>query len=327
MIDRTILLATFFVLSIIGAGQAQSSGWTQVTTQDGSKPVARHEAAFVLIKNKSYLLGGRGIRPVSIYDHKKNTWTQGAKPPIEIHHFQPVVYRNKIYIIGALTGGYPGETPVENVIIYNPKKDAWTIGDPIPEDRRRGSTGNIIRKRKIYVSCGIKNGHIGDHKTWLDVYDPKKGTWQALPDAPRARDHFQAALADDRLYVLGGRLSMAPDATFNHPVGEIDVYNFLTNTWSTLDHPLPTLRAGNFVIKEDSEIWVIGGESGDQEMAHDEVEALHIERHTWRTLPSLLQGRHGTGVINYQGQIFIASGCGKRGGSPELQTMEKLILK
>ena len=325
MILKVIFLIVFSMACCIPDLASQAT-WSERASDDGSKPVARHEAAFVLIKHKSYLLGGRGIRPVSIYDHKKNIWTQGSKPPLEIHHFQPIVYKNKIYIIGALTGGYPSETPVENVIIYDPKKDRWIIGDPIPRDRRRGSTGNVFREGKIYISCGIKNGHIGDHKNWLDEYDPKTGTWRILPDAPRTRDHFQAALADDKLFVLGGRRSMAPDAVFAHPVAEVDVFDFATNTWSTVTHHLPTLRAGNFVIKEMDEILVIGGESGDQVEAHNEVEALHIKNHVWRVLPALIQGRHGTGVVHYQGQLFIASGCGKRGGQPELQSMEVLDL-
>ncbi len=320
----TGLLLTCLFVCIPSLLVAQS--WLSVSSTDGSKPVARHEAAFVNIGHKSFLLGGRGIRPVSIYDHKSGIWSEGAKPPIELHHFQPVVYKKKVYIIGALTGGYPAETPVEHVMIYDPKKDHWFKGDPIPTDRQRGSTGNVLYKGKIYITCGIKNGHIGDHKKWLDIYDPKSGQWEILPDAPRARDHFQAAVADDRLYVLGGRQSMAPDAVFAHPVSEIDYYNFKTGQWQTVKDPLPTLRAGNFVFNQEQEIWVIGGESADQEKAHNEVEALHIDTHAWRTLPALLQGRHGTGAIRYKGSIYIASGCGNRGGSPELESMERLVI-
>ncbi|MFK8161863.1 MAG: galactose oxidase, partial [Lewinella sp.] len=60
------------------------------------------------------------------------------------------------------------------------------------------------------------------------------------------------------------------------------------------------------------------GESKDQLVAHSEVEALTIATGKWRSLDSLNRGRHGTGIIHYEGQLIMASGCGHHGGSPEL---------
>jgi hypothetical protein len=72
-------------------------------------------------------------------------------------------------------------------------------------------------------------------------------------------------------------------------------------------------------------VLVVGGESKTQEKAHAEVEALNVTTNDWKALPSLLEGRHGTGLLEFEGSLFIASGCGNRGGNPELFTMEKLV--
>lgn len=298
--------------------------WQAVESKDGSRPVARHEAAFVSVGDKFYLLGGRGIRPVSIYDPKTGSWSTGAEPPLEMHHFQPVAHQNKIYIIAALTGKYPGETPTEYIYIYDPTTDQWSKGDKIPEDRRRGSTGNILHEGKIYISCGIKNGHIGDHKNWLDRYDPSTGKWEVLADAPRPRDHFQAVVANGKLYTLAGRnTGINPDSPFGGTIAEVDVYDIQKNTWGTLPNNILTSRAGNMALPFNDEIWVVGGESLSLEKAHAEVEALDLRTYKWRSLPNLIEGRHGTGLVLFEDEIYIASGCGKRGGSPELSTMEK----
>jgi len=303
------------------------SGWQAVESKDGSKPVARHEAAFVRVGDKFYLLGGRGIRPVSIYDTNTGSWSTGAEPPLEMHHFQPVVYQNKIYIIAALSGKYPGETPTEHIYIYDPANDQWSKGDKIPEERRRGSTGNVLHEGKIYVSCGIKNGHIGDHKNWLDRYDPSSGEWKVLADAPRPRDHFQAVLANGKIYAPAGRnTGINPDTPFGGTITEVDVYDIQNNTWDTLPNNILTSRAGNAAMLFNDEIWVVGGESPTIEKAHAEVEALDLNTYKWRTLPNLVQGRHGTGLVLFEDEIYIASGCGNRGGSPELDTMEKFAL-
>ncbi|MEO0339769.1 MAG: kelch repeat-containing protein [Bacteroidota bacterium] len=298
--------------------------WAEIKAVDGSAPVQRHEAAFIAVGDQFYLLGGRGIKPTSIYNTKTQSWSEGAIVPIEMHHFQPVVYDDKIYIMGALTGGYPGETPIPNIYIYDPTVDTWQKGPTIPADRQRGGAGVSVYKGKIYLSCGIKDGHRGDHKKWLDVFDPITQQWSTLPDAPRARDHFQSVVADDKLYLLGGRTTISADNPMKHTIAQIDVFDFKTQTWSTLPNGLPTLRAGNYVTLYGQDILVMGGESFAQVPAHAEVEVLNIKSKEWRTLSPMLQGRHGTGVINYQGKLWVASGSGNRGGGPELTSMECL---
>lgn len=298
--------------------------WTSIVTEDGTEPQQRHEATFINIKEKMYLLGGRRIQNISIYDAEKNIWSTGSKPPLELHHFQAVVFDNKIYVMGALTGGYPAETPVPNIYIYDPANDKWIVGDKIPEDRQRGSTGVVVYQNKIYMVAGIKNGHIGDHKKWFDVYNPKDGTWAKLEDAPRARDHFQAAVANNKLYVLAGRLSKARKETFKHTIAEVDVYDFKTGQWSTLDTVLPTLRAGNMAINYHDDILVVGGESAGQGVAHNEVEALRASTNSWINYPNLVRGRHGTGLCIYKDEVYVASGSGNKGGGPELKSIEKL---
>lgn len=303
--------------------RVDEKSWAEVVAVDNSKPIARHEAAFVNVSDKFYLLGGRGIRPVSIFNPTTQKWEEGEKPPIEIHHFQPVVYENKIYIIGAMTGKYPLETPVKNILVYNTSTNKWEVGDAIPTQRLRGSTGNVIKNELVYISCGISNGHINGHKKWFESYNIKTGEWKILPDSPQARDHFQSVEANGKIYNLAGRLSKAPHATFTETIAKVDVYNIKKNEWSTIENEIPTQRAGNMALLYKNDILVIGGESIHQNKAHNQVEALNTKNHTWRSYSNLIQGRHGTGAFIFNNIIYIASGCGNRGGSPELTTMEK----
>ncbi|MEM6319926.1 MAG: kelch repeat-containing protein [Bacteroidota bacterium] len=305
----------------LSVANLEKGQWTKLKSDDGSQPVKRHEAAFVGVKDKFYLIGGRRMNPVSIYDTQTKTWTNGSVPPVELHHFQPVVYQNDIYILGALTGGYPGETPVEHIYIYETATDKWKRGAAIPQNRLRGGAGTALLDNKIYLSCGIKDGHRGDHKSWLDVYDLKTGEWTQLPDAPRPRDHFQSVIADGKLYNVGGRTTIAAQNPFKHTIGEVDVFDFATKTWSTIKDLIPTQRAGNFTLLLGEEILVLGGESFAQQAAHSEVEALNTQTHRWSQLPNLPVGRHGTGAVFFNKRIYTASGCGNRGGNPELSDL------
>lgn len=323
----TVLIAFFLSGSVFPAYSQnnEKAGWMTTASCNGKEPIKRHEAAFTRVGDRLYLLGGRGIRPVSIYDVNSKTWSTGSRPPIELHHFQPVVHQNKIYVVGAMTGGYPDEDPVSHIYIYDTQTDTWAKGDSIPSDRRRGSAGAVMYDGKIYLASGIVNGHISGHKPWFDVYNPETEEWKTLPSAPRARDHTQAVVIDHKLYLAGGRRSKAPDSTFNLTVPEVDIYDFKKGQWNTADASIPTERAGTMALEYKSQLVIIGGESGTQSDAHSEVEAFDPDSGIWHTLPSLVEGRHGTGAIQIGDNIVVASGSGSRGGSPELRSMEVYV--
>ncbi|MBP0903859.1 Kelch repeat-containing protein [Mariniflexile gromovii] len=286
------------------------------------EPVERHEAAFVEVEGKFYLLGGRRIQEVSIFNPKTNTWTSGAKPPMELHHFQGVSYKGNVYVAGAHTGKYPHETPVQDVFVYNPKNDTWSKSFKMPEDRLRASTTASIYKNKLYLTGGIIDGHWDGHVNWFDCYDFKTGKWEILPNAPRARDHATSVVCNDKLYVLGGRVTSGKiKKVFELTKGEVDVFDFKTRTWTTLESKVPTERAGCTAVTIKNNILFAGGESTVQKEAHNELESLDTETGTWSTLPSLPEGRHGTQLIWYKKKLYIASGCGNRGGNPELKTI------
>ncbi len=310
------------------AAHPEAGSWTAVTAASGHF-TPREECAFVECGGLFYLIGGRGINPVDIFDPKTGCWSQGAPPPVEVHHFQPVVYHSRIYLACAMTGNYPREPPIDRILVYEPKTDAWSWGAPIPAGRRRGSAGSVVYRDALILICGITNGHTDGWVRWCDAYDFRTGRWSRLPDAPRARDHFEAGIVGAKLYAAGGRRSSAiTNQVFDLTISEVDTYDFAEKRWSTLSAAsnLPLPRAGTAALAVGSDLIVFGGESMAQMAAHPEVQALDTRTGRWRSLPSLLQGRHGTGVVLGDGAFYTCAGAGARGGKPLLPTMERLSL-
>jgi N-acetylneuraminic acid mutarotase len=302
--------------------------WTHLETINSC--TARGESALAEVKGKIYLLGSRGIRPVDALDLSQKTWTALSKPPVELHHFQAVTFKNEIWVLGGLTGNYPHELPVDHIYIFNPQKNEWRIGPALPANRLRGSAGVALYKDKIYLVCGIQDGHWDGHVTWLDEYDPKKNKWTTLADAPHARDHISVQVVNGKLYVTAGRRTTAKtNNVINIKEAATDVYDFKSNTWTTLPASanIPTLRAGSSAVTYKNQLIVIGGESDSQVPAHPEVESLNTITNTWTKLPNLNQGRHGTGAIIMKNKIYIVGGAGNRGGGPELSSGEVMVLK
>ena len=65
---------------------------------------------------------------------------------------------------------------------------------------------------------------------WFDEYDTKTGKWSILTDSPRPRDHFGAALVEDKIYAAGGRTSYAEvGKVLDLVIPEVDFFDFKTN--------------------------------------------------------------------------------------------------
>ncbi|UOQ68637.1 PKD domain-containing protein [Hymenobacter volaticus] len=327
------LIATSRGASIFGAGwdfiyvtadQVTALGtWSPVTPTTGAF-TNRQENAYVGAGNKFYLLGGRGTLPVQEYNPAAKAWATKAAPPVELSHFQAVTLDGLIYAMGAMNGTYPREVPVPNVYIYNPTSDKWKVGGTIPQARRRGSAGTVTYKNKIYMVGGIIDGHWAGWVPWFDEYDPATNTWKALPNAPRSRDHFNATIIDDKLYLVGGRRS---SVSTNQPVEltvpEVDVYDFTTGQWATLPSAsnLPTPRAGAATAVLGTELLVIGGESS-LAAAHKETHSLDVTTNTWRRVADLQTGRHSTQAIVNNSGVYLAAGATTQGGTSLASTQE-----
>lgn len=317
---KSVICAVLAATSVFAANP-----WETLETT--GTPVARHEAAFIDFEGEFYLMGGRRIQPVCVFNPETQTWRNASEPPIEFHHFQPVTHAGKILIVCAMTGRFPNETGLENVLVYDPATDQWSWGHDIPQERRRGGSGVVHVDGKIYVIGGIVNGHIGGYVNWVDRYDPATGEWEKLLDAPHKRDHFQAAVLDGKIYAAGGRrTSKETNQVFDLVVPEVDVYDLKTDTWSVLKENLPTPRAGNSTVAIGDDVVVAGGESMARKEAHAEVEAWDTKKEYWHTYPSLNRGRHGTSLILHKNCIYTCSGSGNRGGGPELKSTERLKL-
>jgi len=315
--------SAFCILLMAAQTTAQTGQWQTVAPSSGS-PTARNECSYVQAGNKFYLLGGRGTRSVQAYDPATNSWTTENSSSLGLNHFQAVSYNGKVYVASAFTGNCCHEVPVSNIQIFDPATKQWSIGPQIPSGRRRGAAGCVVYNNKIYVVCGITDGHSSGWVAWLDRFDPQTNTWVTLANAPRARDHFNAVVANGKIYCMGGRRSGYNGSTFNYTTAEVDIYDIASNTWSTLPSSknIPTQRAAPAAALLGNDILIAGGETGSSSTSLNKTEAFNIVSQSWRTVASLNQGRNGTSAIVYNNKVYVVCGAGNRGGGNELNTQE-----
>lgn len=270
-----------------------------------STPVARQEVAYTNVNGRLYLAGSSTRQ--EYYDPATDDWHTVAPLPAALNNVQSVAIGDDIYYLGGLVGLLQPQD--DSVSIYHTTTNTFSEGTPMPAGRARGAGGAAVYDGKIYIAGGL---HDGTSVPWFDVYDPVADTWSQLPDMPRARDHFHAAVVNGTFYAIGGRRSSSTNCC-NATVTENDSFSLSTGSWSTSNAPLPTQRAASATAVLGDEILVIGGEGGGA--VFDEVEAYDTTSNTWRELAPIPTPVEGMQAAVCNGGVYIAGGGTAQGGN------------
>lgn len=181
--------------------------------------------------------------------------------------------------------------------------------------RPRGAGGVAVHNGLIYYAGGLRDGQA---VPWFDVYDPARDRWSRLPDMPRAREHFHAALVGGRLYAVGGR-TVDIDATLS----PTDAYDFSRRAWRTGLAPILTQRGGFAAAVIQGRIVIIGGENDAG--ASDAVESYDPQADAWRRLAPMPTARHGIQAVVCNGAAYVVDGGTAKGGGHETAVQEALF--
>lgn len=319
--------------SELAKGQESSDfpAWNEFEVEDTSEVVPRHENCAVELGGKFYLIGGRRIQAVNVFDPKNRSWSQLSEPPFEINHCQCVAIGDKILIGMVFTGEFPNEIAVEHLMWFHPETDSWTNGTDIPVDRRRGSAATVVRGSKVFFINGNVGGH-GAHSVSLnffDAYDTETEEWEVLPSSPNGRDHGHAAIVENgkKIVVIGGRLSGVPNL-FDASVSSVDIFEFdndedTSGKWTTAQDEMRYPGGGAIVEAIDDKTVVLsGGEGLGKVWGRTVIFDTESERFLDLNQGDMVYARHGTQLIRCKNGLYAIQGSGGQGGSPELSSVE-----
>ena len=186
----------------------------------------------------------------------------------------------------------------------------------MPAARARGGGGTPLYNGKLYVAGGLQDdasgtGHDGVSLNLFDVYDPAPGTWTPLPNMPRPRDHFHAAVVGDKFYAIAGRQGAIPDF-FNAVIPAVDVYDFTSRDMVDAAGSVEHADASRSSRRRGPRQRDHRHRRRGQRQAWNTVEAFDTTTGTWRTLPPMPTARHGIQAAVCNGGIYIAAGRSRR---------------
>ena len=289
--------------------QASGSRWLQRVNTPANIMYASTAAigGIIYVGGASDYVGGLVTDTTNSFSFNPATNTIGtiATVPRANGETRGVVLNNKMYVLG---GGRVAPNPSNEVDIYDPSNNTWSVGLPFVTARRNfpadsdGShiflaggydavSGLPIDSMEIFSAgvCGSPSATPTFTPTATTTSSASAtpspsctpSTWQLGPPQDPARYAFQSALgSDNKLYVAGG--GAADNVTFFDQVSRFDP---TTNAWSNVA-PLPVALSQGTMGAWNGKIYVAGGFLGGTAVTNA-LQIYDIATNTWSSGPNI----------------------------------------
>jgi N-acetylneuraminic acid mutarotase len=235
-----------------------------------------------------------------IYDIATDTWSFGADGPGPNSESVAVTHGGKLYSIGGRLFG-----PRNDIHAYDIETDTWDATlTPMPTGRVAAAAATV--GNAIYVIGGRSSTGgpcTGGALAVVERYDIDADVWTTVAPLPAPRSDLAAATVGGKIYVFGGCTTQF-DIT-----NAVDVYDPVTDTWSSAPADMPTRRAGMYgVASKGGTVYVIGGWDGVQPGLHTN-EAYKVASDSWSTATPMPTNRAEAGAVGHGGRIYILGGA------------------
>jgi N-acetylneuraminic acid mutarotase len=280
-------------------------------------PTARIEVAGVALDKKIYIIGGEvdktATNLVEVYDTVENVWYKSPPLPMNLDHLAAASFENKIYVVGGFDeGGHPSN----RLFIYDPIRDVWGEATNMPTARGAltaefidgilyavGGDTNIAADQGGYDPAGQSNIN--------EAYNPETDSWVTKTPMPLARHHHVSAVADGKLYIIGGRYGLSPSDQSFLNTGANEVYDPAKDTWVSLESML-TNSSGASAAYVNGGIYVFGGETKNRPVEESHTyninEKYEPETNKWVSESHMSYPRHGLAAVDIGSEIFVIGG-------------------
>lgn len=237
-------------------------------------PTPRSGFAIAVYNNKIYVIGGTMgngyLGNNEVYDTVTNSWQTRTSMPTPRADLSACVVDDQFYLVGGkkYSGINPYYKETDLNEIYNPVNDTWTTG-PSMITAVEGYASAVLNG-KIYILGGSSQSAAADNSVVTDasqVFDPHTGIWNLTTRLPDATSYAAAVsttglMAPQRIYCVGGYS--------NEFSAQTAVYFPENNSWN-LAQDMPTARANLCVATLNDLVYAIGGLSGGEVLATNEV--------------------------------------------------------
>jgi non-specific serine/threonine protein kinase len=305
---------------VVFGGQADGKLVPPTEVWDGSRwsdgpdlPTPRDHLAAASDGTYVYAVGGRNLSAdknlgaVDRYDPSAKTWSKLPDMLTPRGDLGASVVGGRIVAVG----GESATGVFSTVESYDINKRTWSSLPPM-RTARHGLAVDTVGTSVFALDGAIIPSH-GTSTGVAEVlpFTPAGGTpaapggnaaspWQALPNAPTARQEVASTVQGSVIWVLGG-LTGADTAT-----NKVEGYDTTINTWNN-GPPLPIVLHGAMAATYHGEVVVLGGWAPDQGGAPSN-QVFALRNNTWVALPPMPLPRAVGGAAVLADSLVVVGG-------------------
>jgi hypothetical protein len=199
--------------------------------------------------------------------------------------------------IAYLVGGDGNEGGVlSSMERYNATSRQWSAVTPM--STARTNFGACVVAGELYVIGGT-GAHVNPLSS-VEMYTPENDTWSTIAPMPAARSFHAAIGIGTAIHVFGGQRRQGGRNVIY--VGTLK-YDCTEGSWSGVT-PIPEARAAFAACAIGTDVYVFGGEDGDEEIL-DSVFKYDTEANVWTSLSHMPQNCAYHSACELNGLIYI----------------------
>ncbi|KAJ0011039.1 hypothetical protein Pint_33312 [Pistacia integerrima] len=202
-----------------------------------------------------YVLGGfsraLALRRVWRYDPPTNSWSEVSPMSVGRAYCKTGVINNKLYVVGGVTQGRAGLTPLQSAEVFDPRTGLWSQIPSMPFAKAQElptafladllkpiATGMASYKGKLFVPESLYFWpffvDIGG-----EIYDPEENSWDEMPVGMGEGWPIRQAGTKLSVTVEGELYALDPSGALES--ARIKVYDFQDDTWKVVVGNVPIL--------------------------------------------------------------------------------------
>ncbi|KAL1366204.1 hypothetical protein HN51_014071 [Arachis hypogaea] len=200
-----------------------------------------------------YALGGfsraSAMKSVWQYDPVKNSWTEASPMSVGRAYCKTGILNNKLYVVGGVTRGRGGLSPLQSAEVYDPHTGTWSQLPNMPFAKAQVlptafladllkpiATGMTSYRGRLFVPqslyCWPFFVDVGG-----EVYDPNVNSWLEMPNG--MGEGWPARQAGTKLSVTVNGDLYALDPSNSLDSAKIKVYDYEGDSWKVAAGDVP----------------------------------------------------------------------------------------
>ncbi|MDA8990393.1 hypothetical protein N9H45_02540 [Opitutales bacterium] len=207
--------------------------WTLLNSMN----LERKGAAFTVLENKIYAIGGSSYKSVEIYDPSTDEWIFGDDIPFALNWSTAITKDGKIYVVG---GRNASNLNTAKVLCFNSLTNGWSEISSLPTARHMVKL--VLFKERIWALGGSD----GTNNKKVYSLDTSNNSWREEAPLTSDRHWANAWVANDRIYVGGG----------SHKT--LEIYDSLSGLW-VFGGAFSENYIGSDSVVVNDRVYVIGG--------------------------------------------------------------------